>query len=91
MGTATDLPSVTLLTTEACHLCEDANAELRQRADRGQLALQKVAADSASGQALLARHRPAMFPLVLLDGAFFSAGRLPRRKLNRALAAPKAP
>jgi len=27
---------------------------------------------------------------VLLDGAFFSAGRLPRRKLDRALAARKA-
>jgi hypothetical protein len=29
-----------------------------------------------------------MFPLVLVDGAFFSAGRLPRRKLARLLTQP---
>lgn len=91
MGTAAALPTVTLLTTEACHLCEDANAELLQRVVRGHIVLEHVTAGSAGGQALLARHRPAMFPLVLLNGAFFSAGRLPRRKLDRALASPKAP
>lgn len=91
VGTVTALPTVTLLTTEACHLCEDALSELRYRAAQGQLSLDQVDAESPQGQKLLARHRPAMFPLVLLDGAFFSAGRLPRRKLDRALAAPKAP
>jgi len=29
----------------------------------------------------VAVHRPAMNPLVLVDGAFFSSGRLPRKKL----------
>ena len=28
-----------------------------------------------------------MFPLVLVDGAFFSVGRLPRRKLRKVLTA----
>jgi hypothetical protein len=46
----------------------------------------RVEADSAAGQALVGAHRPAMFPLVLVDGAFFSAGRLPRRKLRALLA-----
>jgi len=45
-----------------------------------------VAADSPAGQALLHRHGTGMFPLVLVDGAFFSAGRLARRKLARLLA-----
>lgn len=89
--TTTALPTVTLLTTEACHLCEDAHAELLERAERGKLALEQMSAESAGGKALLLHHRPAVFPLVLLDGTFFSAGRLPRRKLDRALAAPKAP
>jgi hypothetical protein len=31
-----------------------------------------------------------MFPLVLLDGAFFSQGRLPRRKLRALLASRPA-
>ncbi len=84
------LRSVSLVSTQACHLCEDAHSELLSRATRGQLSLDQVDAESPLGQELLARHRPAMFPLVLLDGQFFSAGRLPRRKLDRALASPKA-
>ena len=89
-GAAPILPTVTLLTTEACHLCDDAHSELLTRVSRGQVSLHLVAAASALGRTLLASHRPAMFPLVLLDGQFFSAGRLPRRKLDRALASPKA-
>ena len=83
-------PMVTLVTAEACHLCEDAHTELLNRATQGQLLLDQVDAESPQGQKLLHQHRPAMFPLVLLDGAFLSAGRLPRRKLDRALAARKA-
>jgi hypothetical protein len=33
----------------------------------------------------MARHRAPMSPLVLLDGTFFSSGRLPRRKLEKLL------
>ena len=90
-GATPILWSVTLLTTQACHLCEDAQRDLLNRATQGQLSLDQVDAESPQGEKLLAHHRPAMFPLVLLDGAFFSAGRLPRRKLDRALASPKAP
>ncbi len=86
-GTRPAAPTVTLVTTAACHFCEDAHRELLHRTVLGQLTLDEVAADSARGQALLALHRPALFPLVLFEGAFFSAGRLPRRKLDRTLAA----
>lgn len=77
---------ILLLVTEGCHFCEDARAELASRADRGELDLDIVTLDSACGRLLQATYRPAMFPLVLLNGKQFSVGRLPRRKLDRALA-----
>ena len=49
-----------------------------------------VAADSADGTALVGTHRRTMFPLVLLDGAFFSQGRLPRGKLLAVLESRRA-
>ena len=36
---------------------------------------------------LVAEHRPPLSPLVLVDGAYFSAGRLPRKKLAKLLTA----
>jgi glutaredoxin len=83
-------PTVTVLVTTGCHYCEDARGELTARADRGDLELKVVSVDSEQGRALQATHRPSMFPLVLVDGKPFSVGRLPRRKLDRALASSKA-
>lgn len=37
------------------------------------------------GLFLMQKHRASMSPLVLLDGEFFSCGRLPRRKLTKRL------
>lgn len=81
---------VTVVTSVGCHLCEDALEELARRAD--ELTVTVVPADTALGRQLVQRHRPVMFPLVLVDGAFFSTGRLPMRKLDRVLAdrAPRA-
>jgi len=42
--------------------------------------------DREPGRALMEQHRAPMSPLVLLDGQYFSSGRLPRRKLERRLA-----
>lgn len=80
-------PNVTVVVTTACHLCEDAVGELTQRVSQGRLELTVVTAESQEGRALLAQHRPTMFPLALLDGQYFSAGRLPRRKLDKVLTA----
>jgi thiol-disulfide isomerase/thioredoxin len=77
---------VTVVTAPACHFCDDAQAALAELAQAYPLAVQMVAADSRDGQALLHAHSAGMFPLVLVDEAFFSAGRLPRRKLARLLA-----
>ena len=79
--------AVTVVTAPACHFCSDAQAALTELARNHPLTVTVVGAGSPAGQALLARYHTGMFPLVLVDGVFFSAGRLPRRKLARLLAA----
>jgi hypothetical protein len=77
---------VTLVTTSGCHFCDDAHTALRALIDVGAaLSLEIVPASSDRGRALIAQHRPPMNPLVLVDGGYFSAGRLPRRKLEAVL------
>jgi hypothetical protein len=76
---------VTVVHTAACHFCDDARTALCELASQFPLLVEYVAASDPRGAALLARHRAGMFPLVLLDGAFFSSGRLPRRKLRSTL------
>ncbi len=76
---------VTLVESEACHFCEDALRALDELAREHEFLLDVVDLRSPAGQVLAQRHRPAMTPLVLVDGEFFSQGRLPRRKLARLL------
>ncbi len=83
---STEPARVTVVTAPACHFCDDAQAALAELGHAYPLTLRLVAADSNDGQALLCAHHAGMFPLVLVDGVFFSAGRLPRRKLARLLA-----
>ena len=77
---------VTVVTARGCHLCEDATQALAALGRVYPLTVEEVAAHSPAGQALVLEHGTGIYPLVLLDGAFFSAGRLPRRKLGRRLA-----
>ena len=77
---------VTVVHTDACHFCEDAQDALAEIARELPLRLELIPATSAAGAQLVRAHRPAMFPLVLVDGAYFSVGRLPRRKLRTVLA-----
>ena len=77
--------TVTVVRTAACHYCADASAALDELGRRYPLRVEEVDADSPAGLALLSRHRPGMFPLVLVDGRFFSVGRLPRGKLRELL------
>lgn len=78
---------LTLVTAPGCHFCEDAHRAVIQLIEHGELIeLEVVQATSPLGLALLAEHRPAMNPLVLIDGRYFSAGRLPTRKLQALLA-----
>lgn len=79
-------PVITLVRSTACHLCDEAHETLSRRALDREFTYEVHPATSSVGQELLARHCPAMFPMVLVDGAYFSAGRLPVRKLDRLLA-----
>jgi hypothetical protein len=77
--------AVTLVEAPACHLCGDAKSTLAVLAHRYPMTIQVLSISSVQGGALMARHRAPMSPLVLLDGQYFSSGRLPRRKLERRL------
>ncbi|NYI40307.1 hypothetical protein [Demequina lutea] len=76
---------VTLVHAEACHFCTDAGEALENLQRTYRFNVESIRADSEEGRALVALHRPAMSPLVLLDGEFFSHGRFPRKKLARVL------
>jgi glutaredoxin-like protein DUF836 len=76
---------VLVVTTAACHLCEDALEALADLAHDHPLSVREVALDSEEGRAVFERFRPPMPPFVLLDGELFSAGRLPRKKLRKRL------
>ena len=77
---------VTLVEAPACHLCEEAKFALAALARSFPMRVQVVSIGVEAGRALMEEHRAPMSPLVLLDGQYFSAGRLPRRKLERRLA-----
>lgn len=77
---------VTVVDAPACHLCEDAARGLEELSARFPFDVEHVDGESPRGRELTSLHRPALSPLVLLDGEFFSQGRLPRRKLAKVLA-----
>ena len=83
----TALPAlpVVVVTAPACHFCEEATEHLSTVAARHALDVREVEIATPEGARLVAEHRPALNPLVLVDGQFFSAGRLPRRKLDALL------
>ena len=76
---------ITVVSTPACHYCADAELALTVIADRYPIRVRIVELESPEGLRLTARHRPAMSPLVLVNGQFFSAGRLPRKTLLAVL------
>jgi glutaredoxin len=77
---------VTLVEASACHLCEDAKSALAVLAKSYPMTVHVVPMGEEPGRTLMQHHRAPMSPLVLLDGQYFSSGRLPRRKLERRLA-----
>ncbi len=81
---------VTVVHAPACHFCEDARHVLDELADEFPLAVEFLDADHTRGQALVTYLRAPMYPLVLIDGEFFSFGRLPRKKLRKLLEARAA-
>lgn len=77
--------TVTVVQTSGCHFCAEAEESLAVLAARYPFYVSVVDLESPEGVLLTRLHRPAMNPLVLVDGRFFSAGRLPRKKLTALL------
>jgi glutaredoxin len=76
---------VTVVESPACHYCADAHRVLAALSAAYPLIVDTVDSRTDAGRLLITEHRAGMSPLVLLDGAFFSHGRLPRRKLTKVL------
>ena len=84
-GTTRGQTVITVIHSPGCHFCEDARRALVELSSTYPLAVELVEAADPRGEAMIAAHRPPLFPLVLVDGAFFSFGRLPRKKLTKML------
>ena len=80
-----DIAYVTVVVAPACHFCADAQGALAELAASYPLVVGTVDIRTAMGMFLVQKHGASMSPLVLLDGEFFSHGRLPRRKLAKSL------
>ena len=89
-ASASSTVRVTVVHAPACHFCDDARTTLAKLADTYAIDVELIEAGSDRGRGLLAEHRAGMFPLVLIDEAYFSVGRLPRKKLRKLLDARSA-
>lgn len=85
-----ELPVVTVVHAPTCHFCDDAQQALAALATEFAFIVELVDAEEPRGAVLMATHGAPMFPLILIDGAFFSSGRLPRKKLHKLLEARAA-
>jgi hypothetical protein len=86
-STPLDTAAITVVHSPACHFCDDARAVLADLATEFPLTVELVDCAEPRGAALIREYRAGMYPLVLVDGGFFSAGRLPRKKLRAQLTA----
>jgi glutaredoxin len=76
---------VTLLTQRSCTFCEHAKETLARLGEEQAFETEEVSLETEQGRALGERHGILFAPGVLVDGTFFSFGRLSERKLRRAL------
>ena len=82
---APDTVDITVVHSPACHFCDDARAVLADLATEFPLTVEYLACTEPRGAALIREHGAGMYPLVLVDGLYFSAGRLPAKKLRAQL------
>ena len=85
------MTTVTLLTAPACHLCDQAQKILVRVIEDYELTVETVPITTEQGRRLVAEHRVAFPPGVLIDGRTFSFGRLSERRLRRELERRKVP
>jgi hypothetical protein len=82
--TTATLP-VTYVTAPSCHYCEHGRTVLAALDQRIPLDVREVPLDSEEGRRLLATHRFAFPPAVIVDGRLVAHGRLSARRLARLL------
>lgn len=76
---------VTYVTAPACHLCDHGRQVLAELGERLPLDVAEIDLGSAEGRQLLATHRFAFPPAVIVDGTLIAHGRLSARRLARLL------
>ena len=76
---------LTFVTAPGCHYCDHGRAVLDDLARRMPLETREVPLDSDEGRHLLAVHRFAFPPAVIVDGRLIAHGRLSARRLARLL------
>ena len=76
---------VTLLTQTSCSFCEQAKETLAQLSQEQDFETEEISLETEDGRALGERHGVLFAPGILVDGDFFSFGRLSERKLRREL------
>lgn len=81
---------VTVVTAPGCPFYAGVVNALDKLAERHDLTVIEVLAQTPAGVVLVDEFRPAMMPLVLVDGAYFSEGVLPVERLENQLAARHA-
>ncbi len=84
------LAEITVVEAEACHFCHDARMALDELTADYPLRIRTLDMREPAGFQLMQEHRAALSPLILIDGAFFSQGRLPRGKIKQLLEARAA-
>lgn len=76
---------VTVVGSQACHLCDDARATLDQAGAAYPIVVREVDMASPEGRAIVRRYQAPMPPVILFDGELLGWGRLSRGKLRRRL------
>jgi len=77
--------TVTYVTAPACHLCDHGRQVLDELGRHLPLQVVEIDLDSDQGRQLLATHRFAFPPAVIVDGTLVAHGRLSARRLARLL------
>ncbi len=78
---------ITLVTSDGCHFCHDAEDLLAGLARRFSLHIERIDLAGPEGADLARRLRVPFPPVLLIDGEYFGHGRISDRKLTRALEA----
>lgn len=76
---------VTYVTAPVCHLCDHGRQVLAELGEHLPLDVAEIDLDSAEGRRLLATHRFAFPPAVIVDDTLIAHGRLSARRLARLL------